>query len=89
MLKWTDYLVAQEHYKDLLREAEKERRARQALIGRDRRNRLYCRALTWMGCQLVVLGLHLQKRYSATVAPYTAPGGQPQPGQTPTATGQV
>jgi hypothetical protein len=67
MLSWKDILARQEHYNDLLGEAEKERLVRQALAGRARRVRLYCRALTWLGLRLVAWGCYLQKRYGAAV----------------------
>jgi len=61
-------LIYQERYKDLLREAERYRLVQQALAGRERRHPFYYRALTWLGCQLVAWGWHLQERYGAATA---------------------
>ena len=58
-----DSLVYREHYKDLLHEAERARLVRQARAGQERRNHLYCWALTWLGRRLVGWGWHLQERY--------------------------
>jgi len=58
-----DFLVCQERYKDLLREAERARLVRQARAGQERRNHFYYRALTWLGRRLVGWGWHLQERY--------------------------
>ena len=66
-----EFLVHQEHYKDLLREAERARLVRQMQAGQERRNHLYCRALTWLGGQLVGWGWRLQERYG-TVAGFPA-----------------
>ena len=63
-----DSLVYREHYKDLLREAEKARLVRQAQAGQERRKPLYCRALTWIGGRLIVWGWRLQARYGAMSA---------------------
>ena len=67
-LSYTDFLAYQEHYKDLQREAEGYRLVRQALAGRERRDRFHCRALTWLGRRLVAWGWRLQERYSAAAA---------------------
>ena len=65
-----DSLFNREYCKDLLREAEKARLVRQARAGQERRNHLYCWALTWLGHRLVVWGRRLQERYgAATPAP--------------------
>jgi hypothetical protein len=63
-----EFLVHQEHYKDLLREAERAWLVRQARAGQERRNHLYCRALTWLGGRLVVWGWRLQERCGAMTA---------------------
>ena len=65
MLNWLDFLVQQERYKDLLREAEEYRLIRKALAGRTRRTRLHCQALVWLGRWLVVWGYDLLERYGA------------------------
>jgi len=69
-LVYRDFFVYREHYKDLLREAERNRLVRQALAGRESRDRFHCRALTWLGRRLVAWGCRLQERYSAAA---TAP----------------
>ena len=63
-----EFLVRREHYKDLLREAERARLVRQMQPGQERRDHFYCRALTWLGRRLVVLGWRLQERYGAAIA---------------------
>lgn len=60
--------VYQEHYKDLLREAERARLVRQMQARRERRNYFYCWLLTWLGRRLVVWGWRLQERYGAMTA---------------------
>lgn len=59
MLSWKDVWVQQERYKDALREAEKQQALARSAIGR----RFYCRALTWLGNQLVFWGYRLRERY--------------------------
>ncbi len=61
-----DFRVAQERYKDLLREAERHRLVQQSLPDRRKRNCLSRRALSWLGRRLVAWGQHLQERYGAT-----------------------
>ena len=63
-----DSLVYREHYKDLLREAEKARLVRQMQAGQESRERFHRRALTWLGRRLVVWGWRLQERYGAMTA---------------------
>ena len=63
-----EFLVRQEHYKDLLREAERARLVRQMRAGQERRDRFYRRTLIWLGCRLVVWGWRLQERYGAVTA---------------------
>jgi len=70
MFTWSDVLVQQERRKDLLREAEEYRLARLVLAGRERRPRLYYRALTWLGRRLIAWGYRLLERYGAVA---TAP----------------
>ena len=65
---YLDFLVRQEQYKDLLREAERYRLVRQVLAGRERRYLFYYRALTWLGFRLVAWGWRLQERYGAATA---------------------
>ena len=63
-----DSLVYREHYKDLLREAEKARFVRQVRAGQEGRNHFYYWPLTWLGRRLVVWGWRLQERYGAATA---------------------
>ena len=67
MLGYTELLMQQEHAKELLHQAEKERFLRQVLANAPR-NRWHCRALTWLGSHLVAWGHSLEKRYGATAS---------------------
>jgi hypothetical protein len=70
MLRWTDLCAERERCKDLQREAEIERLIRQVRVSHVKRASLYCRALTWLGHQLVTWGYRLQERDdTATTAP--------------------
>jgi hypothetical protein len=62
---WTELMVHEARRADLLREAEQERMARRALAGREKRDRLTGRALTWLGERMVAWGGRLQARYGA------------------------
>ena len=73
MISWNDYLVKQERYQDLLREAERQRLVRRVLAGRQRRQRAHCRAMNWLGRRMVAWGQRLQEHYGATA---TAPALQ-------------
>ena len=68
MFNWYDVVVHQERNKDLLREAEHYRLVRQALAGRERRERFHCKVLSWLGRRLVAWGVRLQERYGAVAA---------------------
>ena len=68
MISWTDVLAQLERYQDLRREAETYRLIRLAQAGRERRNRFYCQALSWLGKQLVAWGRRLQERYDTAAA---------------------
>jgi len=61
-----DFRVAQERYKDLLREAERERLVRQILLDHRKRNHFSHQALSWLGRRLVTWGQHLQERFDVT-----------------------
>jgi hypothetical protein len=67
MLNWNDVLAQQERNKDLMREANNYRFARQAMGPRDKRNRFHRKALIWVGCRLVAWGSLLQARFGAPV----------------------
>ena len=68
MFGWMEVVVRRERNEDLRREAERFRLVRQALAGRERHDRFYCRALTWLGRRLVAWGKRLQERYSVAAA---------------------
>lgn len=63
MLGYYDLLVQEERSEELLRQAERERLVHIALSNSIRNGRLYCRALGWLGSQMVGWGHSLQKRY--------------------------
>ena len=63
MANWIDIVVKQEQYKDLLREAERERLVRAARAGRRRRSRVAGPLLAWLGSLLIALGRRLQARF--------------------------
>jgi hypothetical protein len=56
-----DFLAQQQRYKDLIREADRERLARQALAEDEKQTRFYLRILTWLGQQLANLGCSLRR----------------------------
>ncbi len=63
MIDWLGLMDRQERYKEILREAERDRLVQQVLAGRERRDRFYRPALAWLGCRLVEWGKSLQQRY--------------------------
>jgi hypothetical protein len=64
------FLIHQERYKELLREAERYRLVRQVRTGHERRHLFYRQALAWLGRRLIAWGWRLQERYGAgTAAP--------------------
>jgi len=65
MLSETDLLVQREHYKDLLRDAEHDRLVRQAHMQDHGRDKLHVRTLDWLGRQLVLWGMSLQRNYGS------------------------
>ena len=67
MLGYQELLMQQEHAKELLYQAEKERFIRQVLAGAHR-NRLHRRALIWLGSHLVAWGHSLEQRYGAAAS---------------------
>ncbi len=68
MLGWDTVLIQEARRQEMLRQAERERLVRQARAGRAQHAGFYCRALTWLGRQLVAWGWRLQERYGAAVA---------------------
>ena len=53
---------------ELLAQADQERLAQQATAGRSKHGRFYCRALIWLGRQIVRSGEWLQEYHGAIVA---------------------
>jgi hypothetical protein len=66
MLNEKDVYLGQEHYKELLRQAERERMIRQALAA-NKRVGFRERALAWLGGYFVAWGCYLQRRYALGV----------------------
>lgn len=63
-----DFRVAQERYKDLLREAERERLIRAAGLRQPRNWGLHRKLLSWIGDRMVGWGWKLQ-RYGVALPP--------------------
>ena len=74
MFDWREVIVHQEHRQEFLLEAERHRLVRQALAGRERRDGIHRRVLTWVGRHLVAWGCFLERRYGAAVEAPAAPG---------------
>ncbi|TEU13715.1 MAG: hypothetical protein E3J21_17900 [Anaerolineales bacterium] len=68
MVSYTDFLVGQEHYKELLREAERERLIRAAELRQLGNWRLHQKVADWIGAQMVSWGRKLQ-RYGTAPSP--------------------
>ena len=62
------FLIHQERYKELLREAERYRLVRKVRAGREKRHLSYRQALAWLGRRLIAWGWRLQERYGAATA---------------------
>ena len=63
-----DFLIRGEHYKDLLREAERERLIRAAGLGQPGDGGLLRQVVGWIGAQMVRWGSKLQ-RYGTPPSP--------------------
>jgi hypothetical protein len=63
------------HYHALLNEAEKYQLARQALEGRPKNQKIWCKGLSWFGSRLSAWGNHLQERYGFAVQVTTSVSG--------------
>lgn len=63
MLRYQDILFQQERYKDLRRQAEKERLLRQVLTRSKHHSRLHHRLLIWLASRLIAWGQGLEERY--------------------------
>ena len=68
---WQIWRLAEIHRDELLKEANQERSARQALAGHVKHDRFYCRASIWLGRHLVAWGLRLQARHGAAITART------------------
>jgi hypothetical protein len=77
MLPWSDVLVRQQRALNLLREAEQECLARQALADRGQR-RAANRMRSWLGQRLVAWGTRLQKRDRSDAGALAARGEAPR-----------
>lgn len=60
MLRYTDLLAYQEHYKDLLQEVERERLIRAGGLRHSANWKLPRRVADWIGAQMVSWGYKLQ-----------------------------
>jgi hypothetical protein len=78
MVTWQDYLAKQEYYRDLIREAQRERLIREALAGGGKANCFRSRVLSQLGHVLIAWGRSLQDHYGHTAPvpsmPQSAPG---------------
>ena len=73
MLSHKHFLVQQEHYKDLLREAEHERLIQAAGLQQPSHWRLHRKVAGWIGAQMVRWGWKLQS-YGTTPPPHCLQG---------------
>jgi hypothetical protein len=73
MFDWLNVLVQQERCKDFLREAEHHRQVRQVMEGRESHDHVHCRALIWLGRQLVAWGLSIQTRHGVALKSCPSP----------------
>ena len=84
MITEQTYLVKQEYYDDQRRAAARQRLARAAAqSGRARGegDRLYARALAWLGDRLVAWGSRLQAQYNTVVSSTMSQTAKPAVGQ--------
>ena len=68
MLRYLDFLVRQEHYKELLQEAEQERLIRSVGLRQPGNWRPYRKAAGWVGVQMVSWGYKLRSYGTAPSA---------------------
>jgi hypothetical protein len=68
MSLWLERMGELTHYYGYLREAEQERLAHQALEGRQKKQRIYGRVMSWLGSRLSAIGNVLQERYGSDTA---------------------
>ena len=72
MLSYRDFLVRQEHYKDLLQEAEHERLIQAAGLRQPGNWRLHRKFASWIGSQMVTWGWKLQSYGTNATTPLSA-----------------
>jgi hypothetical protein len=68
MITGRDVRIRAAYNHDLMRKAQHERLARQALAGRRKGSAACCRALAWLGRHLAAWGLQLQSRYGGPIS---------------------
>jgi hypothetical protein len=76
-----DYLARKEYYADQRRAAERWTRVRAALAARDRSDRLYAKAISWLGDRLVAWGSRLQEHYDTVVSSTMSKTAKPAVGR--------
>jgi hypothetical protein len=74
MVSYTDVLVRQEHYKDLLQEAKRERLIRAAGLRQHGNWKLHRKVADWIGAQMVRWGYELQCYATASSPCYPVAG---------------
>ena len=62
---WREYQARQDHYLELLAEAEQDRRIRALQANRPRKARFFAPALAALGRRLVIWGVWLRARYDS------------------------
>jgi hypothetical protein len=70
-----EHLIVMDRYYALLHEAEQYRLARQALEGRPKNQKIWCKGLSWFGSRLSAWGNQLQERYGFAVQVTTSVSG--------------
>ena len=76
-----DYLVRQEYYADQRRAAKRWARARAARAARNGSDRLYAKAISWLGDRLVAWGSRLQGHYDTVVSSTMSKTAKPAVGR--------
>jgi chromosome condensin MukBEF MukE localization factor len=75
MLSYIGFLVCQEHYKDLLQEAEHERLIRAVGLRQLGNQRTHRKIANWIGAQMVRWGYRLQRYGTAPLPCYPQVAG--------------
>jgi hypothetical protein len=71
MSLWMERLNEMQHYYALRREADQHRLARQALEGRQKKEKVYYKVMGWLGSRLSAWGDQLQEHYGTVPAAIT------------------